>query len=356
MADVHPSLTTRKIIHVDMDAYYASVEILDNPSLRGKPLVVGGPPDSRSVVTTASYEARKFGIRSAMPCAHARRLCPQAIFVPPRFERYSEISHRIREIFLRYTPLVEPLSLDEAYLDVTRCEAEIYASRIARRIKEAVLSETGLSCSAGVAPNKLIAKIASDFKKPDGLTVVPPERVLDFMAPLELKRIPGVGPVTDRLLRDLKLVTCADLRAWGEERVVSELGNLGEWLWTASHGIDESPVDPTWERKSLGQEETFAVDLISIDDVRRETERIARDIAGSLRERGYTGRTITLKIKYGDFHQITRAKTLTEDTDDADLIATTAVALLEKTEAGSRRIRLIGVSMGKLSGDTVENL
>jgi DNA polymerase-4 len=348
MSSTHPSLLRRKIIHVDMDAYYASVEILDNPALRGKPLVVGGPPNSRSVVCTASYEARKFGVRSAMPCSRAARLCPQAIFLPPRFERYAEISARIREIFQRYTPLIEPLSLDEAYLDVTDHAQGRYASTIARLIKEAIRQETGLTCSAGVAPNKLLAKIASDFQKPAGLTVVTPDMAEAFMTPLDLRRIPGVGPVTEARLKELGLVRCADLKAWGKERALRELGNLGEWLWDASHGLDERPVETEWERKSLGQEETFPRDLSHQDEVVAEVGRIAFSVADSLKSEGLLGRTITLKIKYADFQQVTRAKTLDLPTDDAAVITATALELLKKTEVPTRPIRLAGVSAGKL--------
>lgn len=344
----HPSLLERKIIHVDMDAFYASVEIRDNPELAGRPVIVGGSPDSRGVVATASYEARKFGVRSAMACARAARLCPGAVFIRPDFEKYRAVSARIREIFSRYTEWIEPVALDEAYLDVTGNPEGLYAVQIARKIQAAVREELGLSCSAGVAPNKMLAKIASDLRKPGGISVVLPDRVEEFMRDLPLRKINGIGPATEERLGRHGLRKCGDV--W--ERGVDELAGLfGErmalWLADRSRGIDQRRVQTSRERKSIGCEETFARDVVAMDALRQELAALSRQLAGRMEKRELSGRTLTLKVKYADFTQVTRA--ITGDRDfsgsDAGAIYGAAVELLAKTGAGQQPVRLLGLSV-----------
>lgn len=345
---VHPSLLIRKIIHVDMDAFYASVEMRDNPDLRDKPVVVGGAPNSRGVVATCNYAARKYGIHSAMASSRAYRLCPQAVFVRPNFEKYREVSTVIRTIFRRYTDLVEPLSLDEAYLDVTDNVERLYAVQIAKRIREAILAETGLTASAGVGPNKMIAKIASDFRKPNGLTVVLPDQVETFMSCLPLRKIPGVGAVTERRLKELGLSLCKDV--WNANPDISD--KLGErmfaWLAKRSRGIDERSVETTHVRKSVGQEETFASDITDCLQLNEQLQAIAHELAAYLQKKNIRGRTVTLKVKYKTFKQITRSLTLSDGINDAAAIAGTAIELLKKTDAGTAPIRLLGVQISNL--------
>ena len=349
-------ISVRKIIHVDMDAYYASVEILDRPELKDVPLIVGGSPQGRGVVSTANYVARKYGIRSAMACSIAYRLCPKAVFLRPRFERYKEMSGKIREIFYRYTDLVEPLSLDEAYLDVTDAPSGKYASAIASEIREQVFKETGLTCSAGVGPNKLIAKIASEYRKPNGLTVVTPEQVLDFMAPLTVRKIHGVGPATEKRLHALGLKTCADIRTFGIENLEKHMGNWGLWLYEAAHGRDRRTVETSWERKSFGHEETFGKDKLDLGDIENELKAIVSHLARDLKKRNFIGRTITLKIKYHNFESITRSRTIPEATQCSEVIWQHVTELLHtKTEVGKRPIRLVGVSLSKLAQTNLEN-
>jgi len=339
---------TRKIVHVDMDAFYASVEVLDNPSLKGLPLVVGGQPGSRSVVCTASYEARKFGVRSAMSTTYAARLCPDAVFVPPRFERYTEISRAVRAIFARYTKLIEPLSLDEAYLDVTS-HPTMYATKIAHEIRLAVFKELGLTCSAGVGPSKLIAKIASDMNKPNGLTVVQPHQVKEFLRPLPLRKIHGVGPATDKRLAEAGFVKCSDLWSISVEEVERVLGSWGRWIWRAAQGIDHRHVMTHWERQSFGREDTLEHDELDVVKLGAHIDRLAVKVSKSLSKAEKSGRTITLKVKYSNFESITRAKSLSSETRDDQLIARICKDLLvAKTDAGKRPIRLVGVSVSKL--------
>jgi DNA polymerase-4 len=337
----------RKIIHIDMDAYYASIEIKDNPALRGKPLVVGGPPNSRSVVSTASYEARQFGIRSAMACSIAARLCPHAIFLPPRFDRYKEISYHIRDIFHRYTDLVEPMSLDEAYLDVS--DKELYAIDIAKAIKKDIFDELQLTCSAGIGPNKLIAKIASDYRKPNGITVVRPHQVQDFMANLSVRKINGVGPATETRLKAHNILICKDIWPYPLEQFMEIFGNWGEWLWHAAQGVDERPVKTTWNRKSYGREDTFDQDITSPEALFEKLAYLASRVASSLQHYQKQGRTVTLKVKYSNFDTITRRNTISDYTDNAETIFNIAHALLsEKTDLGERPVRLLGISVSNL--------
>jgi DNA polymerase-4 len=348
--EVHPSLLKRKIIHVDMDAFYASVEVRDNPALADKPLVIGGSPQSRAVVCTASYEARKFGIRSAMSCSRAYRLCPQAIFLPPNFSAYTAASEKIRAIFARYTDLIEPLSLDEAYLDVTLNQSGLFATQIAKAIQAAVRDELHLSCSVGVGPNKLIAKIASDLRKPGGITVVVPERVLEFMENLDVRKIFGVGPATEKRLHEIGISKCRDLWDVPIKKLEAQLGSFAHWIADAARGIDEREVETSWERKSLGREETFAADILDMPLLKQALMNLSKDVAESLAEEEFVGRTIVLKVKYADFQQITRSHSLPSATASSEEIFTCAQKLLsEKTEAGKRKIRLVGVSVSNLS-------
>lgn len=346
---LHPTLLTRKIIHFDMDAFYASVEVRDNPDLAGKPLVVGGSPNSRGVVCTASYEARKFGVRSAMPCSQAYRLCPEAIFVKPDFERYSAESRKIREIFGRYTSIIEPLSLDEAYLDVTDNAFGLYATQIAKRIQDDILRELNLSGSAGVAPNKLVAKIASDINKPKGITVVMPEQVLKFMGSLPLRKIHGIGPATEKRLQKLGFHYCRDLWPWTRAALEEELGNMGPWLYDRVRGIDDRAVRVHRERKSLGKEDTFSTDILDLEQLDRELVTLCESVEAALKKRGIQGKTIILKVKYSDFTQLTRSQTIESATDSATDILDVTRGLMRVTEAGRKKIRLLGVSLSNLS-------
>lgn len=352
--EVHPWLRQRKIIHFDMDAFYAAVEVRDQPALQGKPLVIGGSPQSRAVVCTASYEARRFGVRSAMPCSQAARLCPEAIFLSPDFGKYRAASREIHAIFARYTELIEPLSLDEAYLDVTHHPEGLYATAVARRIQTAIRDELQLSGSAGIAPNKLIAKIASDFHKPSGLTIVLPEQVQRFMQNLPLRKIHGIGPATEKRLHEIGLRVCSDVWTWSRERLEETLGQTGGWLYLRSRGLDDRPVETQRERKSLGREETFARDVLDRDHLLLELHRLAEDVATSLQKRGLKGRTVTLKVKYADFARSTRSHSLPFYTDQVEKIEGAARELLELTEAGRRKIRLLGVSIANFEETKAE--
>ena len=340
----------RKIIHVDMDMFYAAVELLEHPELRDQPVVVGGSPKSRSVVTTANYVARKYGIHSAMSCAEAYRRCPQCVFIKPDFPKYQKYSAMIRSIFFQYTDLVEPLSLDEAYLDVTvNKTGEPSATRIARSIKNDIFEQTRLTASAGVAPNMFVAKIASDFKKPDGLTVVPPEKVLEFIRPLPVRRIPGIGPVTDAHMAKFGIRIVNDLAAKTREWLDEHFGSFGQYLWEIARGIDERPVTPSWERKSLGAEETFERDLLDIREIEEYLRNCARSVFDQLTKEGKHARTVTLKIKYYNFRTITRRRTLEDFIASADEIFTVTRDLLSRTDAGRVKIRLAGISLSTFS-------
>ena len=300
----------RKIVHVDMDAFYASVEQRDDPSLRGKPVVVAWR-GARSVVCAASYEARTFGIRSAMPAVRAERLCPDAVFVPPDFARYKAVSRQVREIFHRHTDLVEPLSLDEAYLDVTEAKTGMQlATEIAQLIRTQIREETQLTASAGIAPNKFLAKIASDWRKPDGQFVIAPSRVDAFLLPLPVNRIPGVGKVMDGKLAALGIVTVSDLRLRPLEELQAHFGSFGQSLYRRARGIDERPVRANRIRKSVGAENTFSADLHTGEEMRAALAPILDKVWRHCDGSGTRGRTVTLKVKYADFRQITRALSL----------------------------------------------
>ena len=342
----------RKIIHVDMDAFYASVEQRDDPSIRGKPVAVGG--GHRGVVMAASYEARKFGVRSAMPSVTARRRCPELIFVKTRFDVYRAVSQQIRAIFLDYTDLVEPLSLDEAYLDVTEDRHGLGSARgIAEDIRRRIRDVTGLTASAGVSYCKFIAKLASDYRKPDGLTVITPERGPEFVASLPVARFHGVGPVTARKMERLGIVTGADLREWSRPALDAQFGSSGEWYWRICRGIDEREVRPDRPYKSVSAERTFDHDLRDPERLAAELERIAGYAWERVKRAGVAGRTVTLKIKYGDFTIITRSKSFASNVPDLDAFSSAGRALLDALHPLPKGIRLLGLGLHNLTEDKV---
>jgi DNA polymerase-4 len=346
------TLRQRWIIHLDMDAFYASVEVLDQPELRGRPVIVGGCAE-RGVVSAASYEARRFGVHSAMPIVTARRLCPGGVFLPVRMSRYRELSGRIMEIFHRFTPLVEPISLDEAFLDVTGSRPLFgSAEEIARTIKDLVKGETGLTVSAGVAGSKLVAKIASDFRKPDALTIVEPGEEREFLAGLAIGKLWGVGRASRDTLELMGVRTIGDLGRLPLAALESRFGKHGLHLHQAARGIDEREVVPGRELKSVGHEETFPIDLIRRQDLERELLALAVRVGRRLRRYGVQGRTVTLKVKYDDFKQVSRSTTLTVASDDEGEICRVARGLLAKTEGGRRPVRLLGISLANLADAT----
>lgn len=344
----------RKIIHIDMDAFFASVEQRDNPALRGKPVAVGGSAQ-RGVVAAASYEARVFGVRSAMPSVTAKRRCPQLVFVKPRFDVYKAVSRQIREVFARYTDLIEPLSLDEAYLDVTRDKQAVgSAIRVARRIRQEILAETGLTASAGISYNKFLAKIASDQNKPNGQFVVLPRDAVAFIAALPARRFYGVGPRTAERMAGLGIHTGADLRAQSLGFLQQHFGKSAEYLYRASRGEDERPVRPDRQRKSIGGERTYARDL------QQDTELVAAldDIVDLVWERivrqSASGRTLTLKMKYADFQQITRARSVDLPIMARTQFANLAHAILAGLLPVPRGVRLLGLSLSGLETPVVD--
>jgi DNA polymerase-4 len=342
----------RKIIHIDMDAFYASVEQRDQPEYRGKPLIVGGKPNSRGVVAACSYEARKFGIHSAMPSSQAYRLCPQAIFVSPRFEAYREVSNQIRTIFWKYASEVEPLSLDEAYLDVTyTAECNGSATLIAKAIKKEILEETQLIASAGVSYNKFLAKIASDMDKPDGLYVIKPEQGETFIASLPIGKFHGIGPATETKMKKLGITTGYDLKQWTLEQLTKKFGKTGNYYFNIARAIDDRPVRSKRVRKSLGKETTFSKDITSRDELLSKLEKLLEQVIKNVNEQKLKAHTLTLKVKYADFKQVTRAHTA-EETLDTSSIKTLLPLLMDKTEAGKTPVRLIGLS---LSGFKIKN-
>ncbi|MEP6612830.1 MAG: DNA polymerase IV [Mucilaginibacter sp.] len=342
-----PVQIIRKIIHIDMDAFYASVEQRDNPEYRGKPLVVGGLPQGRGgVVATASYEARKFGIRSAMSSKQALQLCPHALFVRPRFDDYKEVSRKIREIFSRYTDLIEPLSLDEAYLDVTSDKLNIgSAIEIAQQIKQAIKDELQLTASAGVSINKFVAKIASDINKPDGLKFIGPSAIEAFMEKLPVEKFFGVGKVTAQKMKNMGLHTGEDLKKLAEDELTKHFGKVGRFYFNIVRGIDNREVQPHRETKSLAAEDTFAYDLTTIEEMEGELDKIAVTVCNRLQHYQLKGRTVTLKIKYSDFKQITRNQSFAAGINDLETIRATAKRLLAATEPEDKRIRLLGISL-----------
>jgi DNA polymerase IV len=331
-----------------MDAFYASVEQRDRPGLRGRPVAVGGDPDKRGVVAAASYEARQFGVRSAIPMSRAVRLCPSLVIVHPDFTKYRNVSQQVFAIFRTVTPLVEPMSLDEAYLDVTEnAWGEELGMTVAKRIKQEIRSATGLTASAGVAPNKFLAKIASGWKKPDGLTVIAPGRVEQFLHGLPVDALWGVGPVTARKLRAKGIDKLTDVRTADPAVLHEAVGSLAEWLQQLARGEDDRPVVADYEVKSSGSENTFATDLTDLAEVREEIADMARRTAAWLLKRDLYARTVTIKMRYGDFTTITRSHTELA-TRDEERIVQRALTLVERTEAGRRPVRLLGVSVHNL--------
>src|SRR5436190_22354199 len=344
-------LAVRRILHVDMDAFYASVEQRDKPELRGKPLAVCGQLTRRGVVAAASYEARAFGVHSAMPMATAVRLCPSLVIVAPDFARYRAASNAVFAIFREATPLVEPLSLDEAYLDVTEnAWGETLATPVARRLKDRIRADTGLTASAGVAPNRFLAKIASGWKKPDGLTVIAPDRMESFLQQLPVDALWGVGPVTARKLRSRGIERLVDVRTADVEMLRAAVGSLSDWLRQLASGIDDRPVMPHREVKSSGSENTFVEDLTDVDTVRHEIATMAAGQARWLAKRQLLARTVTIKVRYSNFTTITRSDTSDATRDEHDIVAR-AVQLVDKTDAGRRPIRLLGVSVHNLQDE-----
>jgi len=335
------------ILHVDMDAFYASVEVRDNPSLAGLPVCVGGPASGRGVISAASYEARAFGVHSAMPTAQARRLCPNLVLLPPDFDRYTEASRRIMVVFQRYTPLVEPLSLDEAFLDVAGCERlHGDAVEIGRSIKRDILRETGLVASVGVAGSKFVAKLASDLDKPDGFRVILPGEERAVLDPLPVSKIFGVGERTAKRLAALGIETVADLACRPRAEVVREFGASGVWIHDLAHGIDARRVTPRREEKSHGCERTFAEDIEDRDELRTFLLQFCEEVAFGLRSKGLRGRTVTLKARYADFKTVTRTRTLGAATNLGPRVYAVARELLERVAPGP--LRLIGIQVSNL--------
>ncbi len=328
-----------------MDAFFASVEQRDDPSLRGRPVAVGGSAEARGVVAAASYEARIFGVRSAMPMSRAVRLCPALVIVKTDIAKYRGVSKQVFDLFREVTPLVEPLSLDEAYLDVTEnAWQEPLGMRVAQRLKDAIRQTTSLTASAGVAPNKFLAKIASGWQKPDGLTVIAPERIETFLQGLPVAALWGVGPVTARKLEAQGIRKLIDVRAADPEALRNTVGSLADWIRQLAHGIDTRPVVSDHEPKSSGSEHTYERDLTDVDDIRRRVGDMAARAAAWLGRQALYARTVTLKVRYDDFSTITRSHSAPPTRDEADIVARTA-ALLAKTEAGTRPVRLLGVSV-----------
>jgi DNA polymerase-4 len=344
----------RKIIHIDMDAFYASVEQRDRPELKGKPVIVGGDPNSRGVVAACSYEARKFGIHSAMPSSRAYKLCPHAVFLRPRFDVYRSVSNDIREIFQEYTDIVEPLSLDEAFLDVTKNKRGIAsATLIAQEILKKIYEKTGqLTASAGVSFNKFLAKVASDFNKPNGITVITPDDATDFIDKLPIRKFFGVGKVTEEKMHNLGIKTGADLKKMDKERLINIFGKAGNYFYNIAQGIDNRPVETEWIRKSIGKETTFSEDIDDKEQMIEILTQLAVKIENILKRDGREGMTVTLKVKYFDFQSITRRITVSEPIAGADIIMKYVPSLLDNTEAGMKKVRLLGISISNFTDES----
>ncbi len=342
-----PSESGLTILHVDMDAFYASVEVRDNPSLAGLPVCVGGPATRRGVISASSYEARKFGIYSAMPSAQARQLCPDLVILPPDFDKYTRVSRQIMAIFRRYTPMVEPLSLDEAFLDIAGSERLFGdAIEVGKRIKADILRETNLVASVGVAPTKFLAKLASDLDKPDGFRVIQKGEVREVLDPLPVRKIFGVGPRTAKRLEGMGVRTVSDLASRDRAEVGREFGASGLWIHDLAHGIDPRRVSPRREEKSHGMERTFVDDISDREELQQILLSFCEEVAFYLRDKGLRGRTVTLKARYADFRTITRTKTLDVATNLGPRLYTVARGLLEKIEPGA--LRLLGVQVSRL--------
>jgi len=345
----------RKIIHIDMDAFFASVEQRDNPDLQGKAVIVGGQPNSRGVVAACSYEARQFGIHSAMPSSRAHRLCPHAIFVPPRIDAYKNVSKIIHEVFWHYASDVEPLSLDEAYLDVSFSQQfEGSATRIAQAIKKDILDETKLVASAGVSYNKFLAKIASDMDKPDGLYVIKPNQAADFVAKLAIGEFYGVGPATEAKMHKLGIKTGADLLTKSQQLLTTHFGKNGHYYYQISRGIDLRPVQSTRIRKSLGKETTFTEDIMDTSELLSQLAILTDKVVKQLESNKLTAKAITLKLKYSDFQTITRTYSSTTNISQLIQIANILPGLLSRTEAGKKAVRLVGITASNLSSNDIK--
>ncbi|XTI73108.1 DNA polymerase IV [Acidithiobacillus sp. AC3] len=339
----------RKIIHVDMDAFFAAVEQRDRRELYGQPVIVGGDPNGRGVVATCSYEARRFGIHSAMSAARARSLCPQAIFIRPRMEAYREASRQVMGILRSYTALVEPLSLDEAFLDVAAATAGgTLAVEIAREILDRIQRETGLAASAGVSYNKLLAKLASDWRKPHGLFVIPPERGLDFLAPLPVGKLHGVGPATVKKLSAMGVETISDLRTMAPGQLIAGFGKAGAWFYEVARGIDRRPLQPTRQRKSVGTERTFSVNLEDRSIMLATLQQMAGQVAARLQALALVGYTVNVKARFPDFATVTRAYTATEVIANTEIIMVWLPELLNRAVPQGASVRLLGVSVSGL--------
>jgi len=347
----------RTIVHADLDAFYASVEQRDKPDLKGKPVVVGGPPEARGVVMAASYEARRFGIRSATPMSRAFRLCPAVVRVSPRFDRYTEGSRLVMSIFREVTPLVEPLSLDEAFLDAT-AQVSVYGGPepLGRHLKHQVRAQTGLTLSVGIAANKLVAKVASDMQKPDGLVIVAPGDEAAFLAPLGVRALWGVGPKTEAVLNAAGFTTVGQLANENPQRLDEIFGSRGPWFHGMARGVDESPVVTEHERKSVGAETTFPRDLTDGPELRAELQRLAESVSRRLAQSRAQGRTVALKLRYANFRTITRQASRPQPVDDAAEITSTAAFLLENVVQEGDRFRLIGIHCTNLSADASDQL
>lgn len=342
----------RKIIHIDMDAFYASVEQRDRPEYRGKPLAVGGSPEHRGVVAAASYEARKFGVHSAMPSRTAVQRCPHLILVPPRFDVYQEVSDQIHTIFHEYTDLVEPLSLDEAYLDVTCNKKGLpSATLIAKEIKAQICERTKLTASAGVSVNKFLAKVASGVNKPNGLFLIPPENAESFVETLPIEEFYGIGPVTADRMKQLGISNGADLKRWSEMDLIRKFGKAGTYYYYIARARDDRPVEANRIRKSIGAEESFAHDLNERQQMLTALTEIAETVKRRLDKAETGGRTITLKVKYGDYVQCTRSRTTHESIRDVETMMKLAIDLLDTTEVETKAVRLLGLSISNLDSE-----
>lgn len=340
----------RKIIHIDMDAFFAAVEQRDHPQWQGQPVIVGGQPDSRGVVATCSYEARRFGIHSAMPSARAYQLCPQGIFVQPRIPVYYRVSQQIHAVFREYAERIEPLSLDEAYLDVTDttvCGGS--ASLMAEEIRQKIFQTTQLTASAGVSYNKFLAKIASDMNKPNGQYVIRPEQGEAFVAQLAVGKFYGVGKVTEAKMHSLGIRTGADLKAWSRMQLRDSFGKSGDYYYAIARGIDERPVVATRQRKSLGSETTFEQDVTDVSLMYQCLQQLAVEVCDALKNKQLAAYTVTLKVKYSDFQQITRSQTVDEPVYKVAHVHQLLPRLMQRTEIAQRSVRLLGISLSKLT-------
>ena len=344
----------RKIIHIDMDAFYASVEQRDNPELRGKPVAVGGSSE-RGVVAAASYEARKFGVRSAMPSSIAARKCPDLVFVRPRFDAYKAVSNQIRDIFFDYTDLVEPLSLDEAYLDVTHNKKNMpSATLIAREIKQRIKETTSLTASAGISINKFLAKTASDVNKPDGLFLIAPEDAEAYVEQLSIEKFFGIGKVTAEKMFKMGIRNGSDLKRYTEADLVVRFGKAGRYYYRIARAIDDREVNPNRIRKSLGAENTFEKDLTELEEIRKELEDITKTLTVRMERSNTKGKTLTLKVKFYDFQQITRSKTITKWIENEKQITSLYEELLTTFDTSAVKIRLLGLALSNLNHEMEE--